>query len=397
MDHRKAYRLATIIVQVKLGTAPEEDRELLLSWLDESEANRQTYKRIIRGEAIRERIRAEEYFGREQDLEVIRCSVVQKLIRKNRSRRLRLWGTVAAAVCAGFVVLNLIGMKKEGGSSHTEVLNQWVENIQDPRVKLILESGKQINLEEGIPERLELGGAVLVNKSGALAYETLPGGKMPAEVMNKIVTSVGGEYSFTLSDGTRVWLNAESELEFPVDFVHRERMVKLNGEAYFEVAPDAERPFIVETEGMQTRVLGTSFNIQAYGNEQTFVTTLITGKVEVSLQAGEEAVVLKPGIASYWHKGTEQLNCKEVNVKNVIAWRYGNFVFEEEDIEVVMRVLSRWYGVEFVFDGGRKGKHTFSGKISKDKSLEGALEMMTWAGGPGFRKEGNVIHVIEKK
>lgn len=397
MDHRKAYRLATIIIQVKLGTASDEDRELLLNWLDESEINRQTYKRIIRGEAIRERIRAEEYFEQEPEMQAARRSVVQKLIRKGRIRRIRLWGTVAAAVCAGVLILNIVDMKKDGTHRNTEVVNQLAENRVTPRVKLILQSGKQFNLEEGIPEKLELEGAVLVNKSGALTYETIPGAKMPEEVMNKIITSVGGEYSFTLSDGTRVWLNAKSELEFPVDFVSRERIVKLNGEAYFEVAPNAERPFIVETGGMKTRVLGTSFNIQAYGNEQTFVTTLITGKVEVSLEEEKKTVVLKPGFASYWDKGTEQLGSKEVNVRNAIAWRYGDFVFEEEDIEVVMRVLSRWYGVEFIFDGGRKGKHTFSGKISKDKSLDGALEMMTWAGGPVFRKEGTVIHVIEEK
>ncbi|MDE6451135.1 MAG: FecR domain-containing protein [Odoribacter sp.] len=397
MDYRKAYQLARIIIQVRLGTAPEKDRALLLRWLDESEENRQTYKRIIRGKSIRERIQAEEHFDRERDLQMICRSTVQKLVRKNRIRRIRVWGTAAAAVCVGVVALNLISVKKEGDSCCMKNASQWTENTQIPRVKLILESGKQINLEEEIPERLESGGVILMNKSGALTYEALPGGKNSEEVMNKIVTSVGGEYSFTLSDGTRVWLNAKSELEFPVDFVRRERVVKLDGEAYFEVAPDAGRPFIVETEGMQTRVLGTSFNIQAYGNERTFVTTLLTGKVEVSLREGKETVVLEPGIASYWHKGAEQLNCKEVNVKNAIAWRYGNFVFEDEDIEVVMRVLSRWYGVEFVFEQGRKGKHTFSGKISKDKSLEGVLEMMTWAGGPGFRKEGNMVYVIEKK
>ena len=397
MDYQKAYKLATVIILARLGTASEEEREFLLSWLDEREENRQTYIRIVRGKAIRERLQAEEYFGHGTGLENVRRRVVQRLIRKNRMRKIRLWGTVAAAACLGVLVLNIISMRTEKEGKETGIVNQLAENAADPRVKLILQSGKQFNLEEGIPEKLELEGAVLVNKSGALTYETIPGEKMPEEVMNKIVTSTGGEYSFILSDGTQVWLNAESELEFPVDFILRERVVKLKGEAYFEVAANSERPFIVETGGMRTRVLGTSFNVQAYENEQTFVTTLLTGKVEVTLEAEKKSVLLRPGFASYWNKGAEQLDCKEVNVKNAIAWRYGHFVFEEEDIEVVMRVLSRWYGVEFVFDGGRRGKHTFSGKISKDKSLGDALEMMTWAGGPDFRKEGNVIHVIEEK
>lgn len=211
-----------------------------------------------------------------------------------------------------------------------------------------------------------------------------------------MVTAIGGEYALILSDGTRVWLNADSELEYPVEFVKKERIVKLSGEAYFEVAPNPEQPFIVEAGGIQTRVLGTSFNIQAYRNEKSVYTTLLTGSLRVAVADGGDAVVLTPGREAIWEKGSGAIQVEAVNAEDAIAWRYGNFIFEEEDIEVVMRMLSRWYEVEFVVDGGRKERHTFSGRMSKDESLDTVLETIELAGGPEFRREGNIIHLIEK-
>lgn len=156
-----------------------------------------------------------------------------------------------------------------------------------------------------------------------------------------------------------------------------------------------EQPFIVEAGGIQTRVLGTSFNIQAYRNEKSVYTTLLTGSIRVAVADGGDAVVLTPGREAIWEKeaGLFMWSCQG---RGCDCLEIGNFIFEEEDIEVVMRMLSRWYEVEFVFDGGRKEKHTFSGRMSKDESLDTVLETIELAGGPEFRREGNIIHLIEK-
>jgi len=390
MNEQRAYTLATVIIRVKLGNATDAERTVLLEWLDEREENRQVYKRIIRGEAIRERLQAEEKIRNKTDFECLRQRLVQALIGRRRKKILLRAVYGAAAACVIGVGIWLLGFYSL--PEHRPVAELPING----KVKLILQSGKEIDLEKEIPQELDVENAVIVNRSGSLTYQAKETEELRKEVLNKIVTAVGGEYAFTLSDGTRVWLNAVSELEFPVDFVGEERVVRLNGEAYFEVSPDPGRPFFVETAGMRTRVLGTSFNVQAYANERSVSATLISGKVEVSLEAAPTTLVLEPGMASFWAKGTDRLTCKKVNVKNAIAWRYGGFVFDEEDIGVVMRMLSRWYGVEFVFDGGRKGKHTFSGKMSKDDSLDEVLEMITLAGGPEFRKEENRIYVIEK-
>ena len=382
MDLQKAYRLATIIIRVKLGNVTEEERSELLDWLDESEENRRTYKRIIRGEAIGERIAGEERIGKETDYEKIRISVVRSLVGRRRSRRMRLWGSVAAAACICAVAVTVL-WELSGVRAVPEAMPLAGQQTETAKVKLILHSGEQIALEQKKEQRIESGDAVIKNEHGQLIYESK---NSPAteELFNKVVTAIGGEYALILSDGTRVWLNADSELEYPVEFVKKERIVKLSGEAYFEVAPNPEQPFIVEAGGIQTRVLGTSFNIQAYRS------------IRVAVADGGDAVVLTPGREAIWEKGSGAIQVEAVNAEDAIAWRYGNFIFEEEDIEVVMRMLSRWYEVEFVFDGGRKEKHTFSGRMSKDESLDTVLETIELAGGPEFRREGNIIHLIEK-
>ena len=390
MDLQKAYRLATIIIRVKLGNVTEEERSELLDWLDESEENRRTYKRIIRGEAIGERIAGEERIGKETDYEKIRISVVRSLVGRRRSRRVRLWRSVAAAACICAVAVTVL-WELSGVRAVPEAMPLAGQQTETAKVKLILHSGEQIALEQKKEQRIEAGDAVIKNEHGQLIYESK---NSPAteELFNKVVTAIGGEYALILSDGTRVWLNADSELEYPVEFVKKERIVKLSGEAYFEVAPNPEQPFIVEAGGIQTRVLGTSFNIQAYRNEKSVYTTLLTGSIRVAVADGGDAVVLTPGREAIWEKGSGAIQVEAVNAEDAIAWRYGNFIFEE----VVMRMLSRWYEVEFVFDGGRKEKHTFSGRMSKDESLDTVLETIELAGGPEFRREGNIIHLIEK-
>ena len=394
MDIQKTYRLATIIIRVKLGNATEEERSELLDWLDESEENRQTYKRIIRGEAVRERIAGEEQTEKVTDYEKIRISVVRSLVGRRRSRRIRLWGSVVAAACICAVAVTAL-WDLSGSRTVPEAIPLAGQRLETAKVKLILHSGEQIDLEHKKEQKIEAGDAVIKNEHGQLVYE---GKNNPAteELFNKVVTAIGGEYALILSDGTRVWLNADSELEYPVEFVKKERIVKLSGEAYFEVAPNPEQPFIVEAGGIQTRVLGTSFNIQAYRNEKSVYTTLLTGSIRVVVADGGESVLLTPGHEAFWEKGSGAIQVEAVDAEDAIAWRYGNFIFEEEDIEVVMRMLARWYEVEFVFDGGRKERHTFSGRMSKDESLDSVLETLELAGGPEFRREGNIIHVIEK-
>ena len=409
MEYSKARKLAEIIVRLRIRRVTDEERAYLNDWLDESEANRQTYKRVVRGEALARRLRAEEQINSEADFAAITERVARRLAR-GRRRLLRAvsWSAVAA-VLAGVVYFSFLY------EAEPEFVPYSYEPAQaaviaatpnvDSKVVLVTATGARVDLEKRLPDTIASGQAVIRGERGQLTYEEKA--EIPREEVreewNKVITSIGGEYMVSLSDGTRVWLNANTELEFPVNFVKERRVVRLKGEAYFEVARDERRPFIVETAGMRTRVLGTSFNIKAYDDERDERATLLQGSVEVSLlrSAQDDALatraVLEPGMQACWSAGARSLSVQAVDADDVVAWRRGEFVFNEEDISVVLRTLSRWYGVRFIYESGEMETYTFSGKLNKDDRLEASLEVLTLAGGPTFRVEGDKIYMNKNK
>lgn len=407
MEYNKARQLAEIIVKIRLRKASAAERAFLNDWLDESEANRQTYKRIVRGEAIARRLKAEEDIRNSADFSALTAQIARRLTRRRlRPWRIGAWGAVAAAFAGGLLYFGIL-REREPAFVPYRVAKETVIAAAAPntnaKAMLVTADGREIDLEKQAPDSLDARQAVIRGEEGKLVYERKEAG-MPEEKQeewNKVVTSVGGEYVVELSDGTRVWLNANTTFDFPVDFVRQERVVKLRGEAYFEVAKDAKRPFIVETEGTRTRVLGTSFNVKAYPDERYERTTLLEGSVEITLAEStgtpSPRMVLEPGMQARWETGSRSLSVRAVDAEDAIAWRRGEFLFTEEDIQVVLQTLSRWYGVEFVSTDEKLETYTFSGMMSKDDKLGETLEILTLAGGPAFRIEGDKVYMSKKK
>ncbi len=388
MNYNNAKQLAEIIVKIKLNQASEKEREMLLDWLDESEANRQTYKNIISGESLLKRLKIEEKILETVDMNAICMVIARKLMRRESNRRISL----SASIAVGCILLFISGWVffSEKNSSDNILLGN-----HNSKVKLVMESGNVINLDKGVPDSIDASSAIIVRDAGGLTYRqkdksTAVG---QAEIKNKIITEAGGEYTFTLSDGTKVWLNSLSEIEFPVSFKGDKRVVNLKGEAYFEVKHDSDRPFIVHSLNQSIQVLGTCFNIKAYENEQKIYTTLIEGKVSVG--SGGNNVVLSPGMESVCERENNEIETHTVNPYFSIAWRTGYFMFNNEDLDMILRVLSRWYGVEFVYDKPASGPNTFSGRFSKYGDIETTLKSINLAGGPSFTidKENKTIHI----
>lgn len=401
MDYDKARKLAEIIVRLRLRRVTDEERAFLNDWLDESEANRQTYKRIVRGEALAWRLRTEERINSSADFADITRRIVRRLTRgRRRMARIASW-SAAAAVVAGVVYFSFFHEARPAFVPYPyQPTVIAAVPTEDSKVVLVTAAGERVDLEKQIPDSIVSGQAVIRGERGRLTYEEKEAASRSGarEEWNKVVTSIGGEYLVALSDGTRVWLNANTELEFPVSFVGDERVVNLKGEAYFEVARDERKPFIVKTAGMATRVLGTSFNIKAYADEGDERATLVRGSVEVALASSDEGrtrAVLEPGMQARWSAGSPSLSVRAVDVDDVVAWRRGEFVFDDESLGVVLRTLSRWYGVEFIAETGGVEACTFSGMMSKDDKLETTLEILTLAGGPSFRIEGNKVFMSE--
>lgn len=194
-------------------------------------------------------------------------------------------------------------------------------------------------------------------------------------IYNTILIPRGGEYRLVLADGTIVWLNADSELKYPVYFTSGQRKVFLRGEAYFEVARNEKQPFIVEVEGMDVKVLGTKFNINASRADGIWRTTLVEGKVKVSDHRTAESVILLPDQQAESRSG--HLYVKQVDASVSTAWRQGKFYFQSETLEEIAAQLERWYDIQFFFTRESLKKEKFTGVIRRDYSADRILDIIT--------------------
>lgn len=257
---------------------------------------------------------------------------------------------------------------------------------------LTLADGSVLGLDSGsISKTIKQGNTSILNQSKGLLVYAATGPSDSAPLFNKIAVPRGGQYQLKLPDGTVVWLNSASSLRFPTQFSGKERSVELDGEAYFEVAKNKEMPFKVHVRDMEVRVLGTHFNVMAYDDEESIKTTLLEGSVKVSNAL--QTAVIRPGQQASLKKSSGVLGVEEVNTVEAIAWKNGNFLFADEDIETIMRRISRWYNVEVEYRGNLSDKN-FAGSISRYENVSEVLKMLELTGTIHFKVEGRRIIVM---
>ena len=235
---------------------------------------------------------------------------------------------------------------------------------------------------------------LIKQKDGQLTYRTAEARSSAAIAYNLLTTPRGGQYQLTLPDGSKVWLNAASTLKYPTSFTGKDRIVELQGEAYFEIARNPAMPFKVAVSPQKGQtpaevvVLGTHFNIKAYGDEPLIHATLLEGSVRV--QKGGANVLLQPGQQADWNS-TSDPKTSAADVEEAVAWKNGLFKFNEATIQDVMRQLSRWYDVEVVYTNGIPGD-LFRGEIYRNVNVSKVLKVLE-ASGVHFTVEGNKILV----
>jgi transmembrane sensor len=209
----------------------------------------------------------------------------------------------------------------------------------------------------------------------ASRFITLTNNQPAAEItMQEIFVPKGQVNQVFLADGTRIWINSETRLMAPSVFATKERVVKLSGEAFFEVAKDKNRPFKVEINGQQIEVLGTSFNVRAYYNSTEIETTLESGQIK--LHIGKQTTLLNPGEQSVLNKNNNQLIVRKVDTSTFSSWKNGRYEFQNKNLIEVFKVVERWYDVEITADETYfKGMH-FSGVIKRNKDAKHFLELL---------------------
>jgi transmembrane sensor len=199
------------------------------------------------------------------------------------------------------------------------------------------------------------------------------------------ITPRGGQYQLTLPDGTKVWLNAASEISFPSQFKGEVRKVLLKGEAYFEVFKNKKQPFIVSTKSQDITVLGTHFNVSAYEDEHTVETTLLEGSVNVN------GTILKPNQQSILIN--DKISVIPIDAQEAVAWKNGEFLFNKEPLGSIMNKISRWYDVEIRYENSKMEKKQFWGSITRFTNVSDVLKMLELTGDVHFKIEGRTIIV----
>lgn len=272
-----------------------------------------------------------------------------------------------------------------------------VNNIQPGGNKafLTLANGQKISLTDATNGNIAEQAGVVITKTadGQLVYEVLQANdNANSDEYNTIETPSGGQYQVRLPDGTAVWLNAASSLKYPASFASKkERHVQLSGEAYFEVAKDNARPFIVVSHGQQVEVLGTHFNINAYDDESSIKTTLLEGSVKVGSLTEQNTRVIKPGEQAINMAGKMQV--AQVNTNYAVAWKDGYFRFNDKTLEMGLREIARWYNVEVIFKEENLKNEPLAGRISKYDNIQQVLKKMELAGIVNFTVRGRQIIV----
>jgi len=277
-----------------------------------------------------------------------------------------------------------------GGNKAMLTLANGSQIILDSAQNGILAKQANINI------RKTTGGKIIYNASNPLSPNT------PA-LYNTIITPRGGQYQVTLSDGSKVWLNAASSLKFPTCFSTKERLVELTGEAYFEIAKvtspavagheGSRIPFKVITASQTVEVLGTHFNVNAYADEATINTTLLEGSVKIVQSKNKNSQFLRPGQQA---KVGAKIQISDVDATQAIAWKNGYFIFSHEDIGSIMRQVSRWYDINIQYEGNIT-QEGFVGTISKFKDVAQVLDMLQLTGAVHFKIENDPAEPGKKR
>ena len=371
------------------GELSEKEEAALESWLAASPRHRDFYWLAFQGGETDAMVGVDASVLEAKKNELLhRARLVKGGMRSQRSLKF-VW-YAAAAILPLVIALGMwVNMNNEGKNV------MMIQRVEPGTRRAVLE------LHDGRTYFLDTTQVVETGIEGNLAKaekQLLVYAKQEAEelVYNKVIVPRAGEYSLTLSDGTRVWLNSDSEIRYPVAFGKDRRTVFLSGEAYFEVTKDAVRPFYVVLDGMEVKVYGTSFNVNTH-YQGKILTTLIEGKVGIRVKSTGAESLLQPNQMAEFSLENKDVKVTDVDTYYYTAWRAGEFVFQNETVEEIMERLCRWYDTEvFYANDSVKGKR-FTGVIARFTDVADVLHLIGETATVQFNLKGNTITVSDSR
>lgn len=388
MEYRYSDKIVRLIQSYLIGDISETELSELEDWCRADDRNRTFFERVCQ----------EKIFAKEQSVyrkidERKAFDTFARWTKRRVGREISHWWMYAAIMF--LPVLGAGVWKWLIREEPVDVMARAEVKIQPgfPRAVLVLDNGERVSLKEKGEGDIPVDeGVRATREEDRLVYVT--GGEKGARTLryNQLEVPRGGEYEVALSDGTRVYLNSATRMRYPVVFGGKERKVFLSGEAYFNVAKDSARAFLVETGGVEVCVYGTSFNINSHrdGDVQT---VLVEGSVGVRVLESGEEYVIKPGEMAEFKKEDATLKVKEVNVSLYTDWKNGIFRFENQRLEDIMDVLSNWYDVDVFFQNSSLKELHFSGYMERYKDFGMILEAITLSTGVQFSIQGKTVMV----
>ena len=381
------FYIARLIARYLSDEIGEEEQAELTRWRDESPENERLFQEICKEENIKQNMQKRQTFHAEDGWEG-----VQRKIQRHRFRHRILNICKYAAIFIFPVAIATVAIYKSG--NEPQPLSQVEEQIVPGGKKavLILDNGEAIDLKStsGV-ELKEKDGTVIQVDSTVLNYQQAPARTSEKLAYNKVNVPRGGEYQLMLSDGSKVQLNSMSSIRFPVQFAQDCRLVELEGEAYFEVSKTGQ-PFIVQTKGMKIEVLGTTFNISAYANEE-YQTTLVSGSVKVQTENGSNRI-LKPSEQACFTPGSNQINVRNVDTAFYTSWIHGKINFKDQRLDDIMKTLARWYDMDVVYENEATKELRFGCYVNRYNEITPLVKLLEQTGRVTVTVEGKTIKIF---
>lgn len=358
-----------------IGSITDDEQQMLDEWRKQNHYNELVYQRLTDAS----RLQVEYHRHRLTDVERPLADMKKRL-----GIGRRLWPLRAAAAAVAILIVGagaLLFQHRQDVSSTDN--NAVATEISAGSTKALLElaNGKVVELTADAVRNNELLSDVKSDESQTV------------RVAERVLTTPrGGEFRITLEDGTEVWLNAASRLSYPETFDGQQRRVSLEGEAYFKVAKDESKPFIVTSGSQEVRVYGTEFNVCAYSDEKDIRTTLVEGSISLRPVHGNQSeLMLTPGKQAIFDKVEETAHVVSVDTEVITSWRTGVFVFEDQTMEQIIHSLSRWYDFDYEFRDSVTAQTIFMGSIPKYSSFNEVCDIFHKLGGVSLRQEGNKV------
>ena len=370
---KNIFQLARIIAASLKGNANDEEQRTLREWLSVSTRNKKIYDEFKDGKRLEQKIVESQQINWKNDYQ--HFITKRQCARKNR--RMKTIIRYAAILTLPIVAAGIFLLQKNDQQAIVSISE--VIKPGEHKAVLITGGGDRITLSDSTLSPIQEQNGMIVNVTNNKVSYILPEDSLCTQgspIFNTLQIPRGGEYFLTLADGTEVWLNAETEIRYPVQFTGDKRVVYLDGEAYFTVAPDKNKPFTVVSTHASVSVLGTQFNFRAYPDERDVQTTLVSGSVIMQSEKYKQQIKLVPGEQGVLEKNSAKLMKQEVNTYLYTAWKDGRFAFRDARLEDLFNILARWYDLSVFYQSPEAKDIRFTGDLNKTDDFKSILKII---------------------